>query len=86
MKEVLKKELYVAIHAQTARFRVVKYILIFAVLGSVYTWKDAGAVWWTLGIAFLVAIALHFFFRWKSKGWNEPWGLYKPPEGMPKNK
>ncbi len=84
MKEFLKKELYVALHGQTARFRIVKYIVLFAVFGALYWWKGWEAVLWALAIGFIAAIGVHFFFRWKSKGWNEKWGLYTPPEGMPK--
>lgn len=85
LKNFFKKELYVAIHAQTVRFRVVKYIVITAVLVFVQHHHGWEGVWWTLGIALIAAIAMHFFFRWKTKGWNESWGLYKPPEGMPKD-
>ena len=74
---LLKKELYVALHGQTARFRVVKYIVFLAVFGALYWWKGWGAVWWALGISLVFAIALHFFFRWKTKGWDEDWGPYK---------
>ena len=74
---LFKKELYVAVHAQSARFRVVKYIIIVAVLGAVYSWKGWEGVWWTLGVSFIFAIAMHFFFRWKSKGWMEDYGPYK---------
>lgn len=84
MNELMKKELYVAIHGQTARFRIVKYIVILAVLGTMYAWNGWKAVWQTLGVALIAALVMHFFFRWKSKGWNESWGPYKPPEGMPK--
>ena len=76
-KNLIKKELYVAIHAQTARFRVVKYIVFFAIFGTVYWLWGGKAVLWALGISLVFAIAMHFFFRWKSKGWMEDYGPYK---------
>ncbi len=76
-KSVVKKELYVAIHAQTARFRMVKYVIITAVLVFVHHNHGWEGVWWTLAIALVAAIAMHFFFRWKTKGWEEDWGPYK---------
>ena len=77
MNEILKKELYVALHAQTTRFRIVKYIVIFGVGGAVY-WQWGGEVLaWALVGALVFALAMHFFFRWKSKGWNENYGPYK---------
>jgi hypothetical protein len=64
MNETVRKELYVAVHGQTARFRVVKYILIFGVGGAIY-WKWGGEVLaWTL-------------LRYMSNGWMDDWGPYK---------
>jgi len=76
-KGFLKKELYVAIHAQTARFRVVKYAILLPLFGAVYWWKGGKVLAWTLGVSLVFAIAMHFFFRWKTKGWEQSWGPYK---------
>ena len=84
MNESLKKELYVALHGQTVRFRIIKYAILVPLFGVIYWWKGWEITWKILGVALVFAIATHFFFRWKSKGWNESWGPYKPPEGLPK--
>lgn len=74
---LLKKELYVAVHAQTARFRVVKYAILIPLFGAIYWWKGKEVTLWTLGIALVFAIAMHLFYRWKTNGWQDSWGGYK---------
>ncbi len=83
MKELIKKELYVAMHGQTARFRVGKYLVFAILFGGIYMRWGTRAVFLALWIAFVVAIALHFFFRSMSNGWMDDWGLYKSV--FPKN-
>jgi hypothetical protein len=73
----LKKELHVAIHAQTARFRVGKYIAFVIIFGAVYTKLGGEALLWALGIAFVFAIAMHLFYRWMTNGWEDSWGGYE---------
>lgn len=59
------------------RFRIAKYIVIFAVGGAIYVWGGWKWVGWTLLVALIFAIAMHFFFRWKTNGWEDSWGPYK---------
>lgn len=79
----LKKEIYVAIHGQTARFRLVKYAILIPLFGAIYWFYGGEVLAWTLGVMFVLALAMHFFFRWKSNGWVEAYGPYTPPPGMP---
>lgn len=75
--DTIKKEIYVAVHGQTARFRIVKYAIMIPLFGGIY-WKYGGEILaWVLGVALILALIMHFFFRWKSKGWMEDYGLYK---------
>lgn len=107
MNEVLKKELYVAVHGQSARFRIMKYAILIPLFAALYWW---GVKWgegphckaglsagegggpaqifsrklcegevlaWALGVLFILALAVHFFFRYKSNGWQDDWWLYK---------
>jgi hypothetical protein len=76
-KEFWKKEKYVAVHGQTAGFRIMKYIIML-IVGSIiyYNWGLVTLAWAIL-YAFIFAIAMHFFFRWKTDGWTKSWGLYK---------
>ncbi len=77
IKEFIAREKYVAIHAQTLRFRIVKYLILASIAGGIYVWKGGRAVWTVFLFLFIIAIAMHFFFRWKTKAWTESWGLYK---------
>jgi hypothetical protein len=77
MKNFFKKELYVIRHVQTARVRMVKYTIFLVIFWAVYWWGNWEAVRWTLGALLIVALGMHFFFRWKSKDWMEDYGMYK---------
>ena len=82
-KEFYRKEKYIALHAQSRRFRIVKYCMLLAVAVVVYVWKGLAATGLLFLLLFLAGMGLHFFFRWKTEGWTKSWGLYKriPFEG-----
>jgi hypothetical protein len=77
-KDFYRKEKYIALHAQSRRFRIVKYCVQLMVAVGMYVWKG----WPTVGLLFLLlflaGICLHFFFRWKTEAWTKSWGPYKP--------
>lgn len=77
MRELIRRELYVIAHGQSARTRIFKYLVLFAIFGVIYYRFGGEAVAWTFGVAVALSIAAHFFFRWKTKGWEEDWWLYK---------
>jgi hypothetical protein len=74
---LLKRELHVAIHGQTAKFRVVKYAILLPFFGAIYWFFGGEALLSALGIAFVFAIAMHLFYRWMTNGWRDSWGGYK---------
>lgn len=78
VREVVRKEIRVALTAQSTQFRVYKYIIFGAFLGAIYAWRGAQATWLTLGVLLVIALAVHFFFRWKTEAWTKAWGPYKP--------
>ena len=82
-KEFYRKEKYIALHAQSRRFRIVKYCVLLAVAVVVYVWKGLAATGLLFLLLFIASICLHVFFRWKTEGWTKSWGLYKriPFEG-----
>lgn len=82
-KEFYRKEKYIALHAQSRRFRIVKYCVLLAVAVGVYVWKGWAATGLLFFLLFATGICLHFFFRWKTEAWTKSWGLYKriPFEG-----
>ncbi len=72
-----KREIYVALHGQTKKFRIVKWIILI-ILFSVIYWKFGGVVLAkTVGILGVLGVLLHLFFRWKTKAWSKSWGPYK---------
>ena len=82
-KEFYRREKCIALHAQSRRFRIVKYCVLLAVAVGVYVWKGWAATGLLFFLLFATGICLHFFFRWKTEGWTKSWGLYKriPFEG-----
>jgi hypothetical protein len=77
MKEFWAREKYVAIHAQSWKFRVVKYIILISLFAGVWSWKGGWAVAGLFTVLLIVALALHFVFRWKTNAWTQDWGPYK---------
>jgi Flp pilus assembly protein TadB len=77
LKDFYRKEKYIALHAQSSRFRIVKYSVLLAVAVAVYMWKGLASVGHLFLVLFIAAICLHFFFRWKTNAWTKSWGLYK---------
>ena len=72
-RSVLKRELRVAFsrRAQPVWFRVLKWVTIVSVC-LVY-WRSPNFWLWMLA-ALGLALTLHFIWRWKTKGWTQPWG------------
>ncbi len=77
VKQFLEREKYVAIHGQSWRFRAVKYAILIPLFVGMVWWKG----WKATGVLFLillvVALGMHFLFRWKTKAWTQSWGPYK---------
>lgn len=83
MREWFEREKYVALHAQSWKFRTVKYCVIFGLEYAAYAWNGwTGAITLFLWM-FVIALAMHFIFRWKTKAWTQSWGPYKKME-LPK--
>ena len=77
MKRTWKREMYIIIHAQSTKFRIIKYIIIIAFLYLLFDWKGWMVVISGLVTMFVLGILLHFLFRWKTKSWTKSWGLFK---------
>ncbi len=76
-KTFWKREAYVAVHAQTGKFRIVKYLILFCIIGAVYLWRGWGTVGFLLFFLTLLSIGVHFLFRWKTEAWTKSCGPYK---------
>ena len=78
VSKLIKREVYIAIHAQSSRFRVVKWIVLILITYTLYLWRG----WMTVGIwilfGIILGLAIHFLFRKKTNGWRKAWGPFKP--------
>jgi hypothetical protein len=75
-RKAFKRELEVAFSkdAQPVWFRILKYILLAAL---VYFLWDTQLLWIILSIFFILALCLHFWYRYKTNGWTKSYGLWK---------
>jgi hypothetical protein len=74
--KIMKREVEVAFsrHSQPIWFRILKYV----VLGSiVYFFWGSKWLWIILLILFVLSMGLHFWYRYKTKGWSQSYGLWK---------
>jgi hypothetical protein len=71
-RAALKRELRVALspRAQPVWFRVLKWTIILG-LAAKY-WREPYFWAWMTG-ALGLALTLHFVWRWKTRGWTQPW-------------
>jgi hypothetical protein len=76
-QELYQRENQVIVKGQSVRFRVIKYIIILTLGTLLYLWKGLATVSQVLLVLTIVAICIHFLFRWKSHGWTKSWGPYK---------
>lgn len=75
MKAVVRKEFSVAFskRSQPVWFRALKWALFIPLTIFMYT---RGYFWpWIIGL-FALSMSLHFFYRWKTRGWTQPYGLW----------
>ncbi|PIR69344.1 MAG: hypothetical protein COU47_03160 [Candidatus Niyogibacteria bacterium CG10_big_fil_rev_8_21_14_0_10_46_36] len=76
-RDVYEKEKYIVIRGQSRAFRIIKYIVISGIAGVVYAWQGLSVTGYVFLALFAISICVHFLFRWKTRGWTQPWGLYK---------
>lgn len=71
--KTLRRELAVAFSLKTQPLwmRVVKWIVLIGVAGLLLNTRFFW--WWVLGLPAL-GVAVHLFYRWKTRGWMRPWG------------
>jgi hypothetical protein len=76
---VLKREVRVAFsrRAQPIWFRVLKWAIAIPI--GVLLWRTP-YFWWITGGALAVSLSLHLVWRWKTKGWTQPWGGWNDVE------
>jgi len=76
LNKTIRRELEVAFskRSQSHGVRAIKYILL-AVL--VFFFYRSRLFWIILGSAFILAIAVHLFYRYKTKAWTRSYGGWK---------
>jgi len=74
--KTIKREMEIAFskHSQPIWFRVLKYILLGVILFFFWGTK---LLWIILLVAFVFAMLLHFWYRYKTRGWTKSYGLWK---------
>ena len=73
MNEIINREFRVAFskRAQPLWFRILKWVVLLAV--SAMLWSTPYFVWWLLS-TFALGMTVHFIFRYRTRGWTQPWG------------
>ena len=79
LKQAVRRELRVvlSLKTQSVRFRIGKWVAIIAI--SLYLWRTSHFWWWVAG-AVAVGLAVHFIWRWRTRGWTQPWGGWDDTE------
>ncbi len=74
--KIVKRELEVAFskQSQPVWFRILKYIVLGLV---VYIFWGSQTLWIILIILFVLAMVMHFWYRYKTQGWTKSYGLWK---------
>ncbi|TGM95213.1 hypothetical protein [Leptospira yasudae] len=74
--KVVKREFEVAFskHGQPFWFRIVKYCVMLILL---YLIRDSEYLRLVLLSAFVISLTVHFWFRYKTKGWTQSYGPWK---------
>jgi hypothetical protein len=72
-RTALKREVRVAFspRAQPAWFRLLKWVAALGV--SAALWRSR-YFWWWIGLAVTLGVTVHLIWRWKTRGWTQPWG------------
>ena len=69
--------------AQPIWFRVLKWVIAVGV--SVLLWRGSYFWLWILG-ALVLGLTVHLIWRWKTKGWTQPWGGWDDLEAADKDR
>ncbi|MFD0751623.1 hypothetical protein ACFQZS_15840 [Mucilaginibacter calamicampi] len=75
--KLIKRELQVAFskRAQPLWFRITKYCL-FIFLGCML-W-NGGSFGLVFSLLIIASLCLHFWYRYKTRGWTKSYGFWKP--------
>ena len=74
LRDFYRKEKYIALHAQTGRFRIVKYCVLLVVAVAMYVWKGLAATGLLFLLLFLASNLLAFFLSLEDRGMDKVLG------------
>lgn len=77
LKKFFEREMHVAVHAQSTKFRIKKYLALAVIFSAAYFFSGWGGACVLFACLTVVAFAIHFVFRWKTDAWTKSWGPYK---------
>jgi hypothetical protein len=83
--KTLKREFEVAFskNAQPVWFRIVKYIVLGAII---YFFWGTNRLWIILGTVSVLGLSLHFWYRYKTNGWTKSYGAWDYEKNIPGSK
>jgi hypothetical protein len=83
-RKAVRREVRVALsrRAQPIWFRILKWVILIVV--GVMLWRTP-YFWFCLLGALVLSLTLHFTWRWKTKGWTQPWGGWDDVETADKD-
>ena len=75
-KTTIRRELEVAFDrkSQPTWFRIAKYVLLAAII---YFFRGTRWLWIILLALLVISLTLHFWYRYKTKGWTQSYGMWK---------
>ena len=81
----LKREFEVAFskNAQPLWLRIVKYIVLGAII--YFLWGTQW-LWVILAAMFVLALSVHFWYRYKTNGWKKSYGSWNYEKNKPSQK
>jgi len=74
-KKIVRKEAEVAFskNTQPVGFRIIKYVLLSIL---VYFTCTKPFFWWMISALFGLSLVIHFYYRYKTKGWTRSFGMW----------
>ncbi len=77
LKDLYLREKNAVLNGQTAKFRIIKYIVLILLFTGFYLWRGLSDTLVLLVILSALSLCTHFVFRYMSEGWTKSWWLYK---------
>ncbi|MBS1596859.1 MAG: hypothetical protein JST75_01435 [Bacteroidetes bacterium] len=83
MRKIISRELEVAFakHVQAPWLRVLKYLILIGIIFFFWGTKTLGII---LICLFVPALAVHFFYRYKTNGWTKSYGRWDYEKNKPR--